>query len=597
MLDLRRSLTITTHPYTHATCHKHNAPLLVYCETCNEVICCQCTINKDEHKTHNFALISECYHKHRQQIDDSLQQVKLKIANINTAITHLGTTERDVMAIAEQIQQQISKHAQHVIIHVQKSHELLSQQLNNIVKQKTQLLTTQKQQAQILNTQLKTCQEMVEHSLKEWSRQQILTEKHTMISQMNTAIDHVDPTVFQPIENANIQFTPSNIFEEEIGLIRYTTYGRATLNVLPCLAMLSSTATLTLQSQDGLPFSVPPSLLSCTLSSPRRDVRVQSVKCDITQTEQTGDYTISFTPCTREDELTVQVGGVEIPNSPFAITTPKTRNKPVNIITGLNAPWGIVVCDDASKDIIVAESGSHCITRLIKKGGKMKSFGKIGTKKGQFTGPCGVAVTRDGHVLVTDDHRLQKLTADGVCVKSVGNKTSGHGRIQFKLPIGIAVDRTTGQIFVVDCDDNHIQVFNSDMSFSHTFTPSNNKQFIHPTDVALDNDGHLYVAEYWNHCITKLTTAGQYVTRFGSKGSAPSQLSCPSSLTINNGLIYISEYGNSRVSIFDTNGIFVHCFGKKGSGEGELYRPRGITIDVLGNLFISDTGNNRIVVC
>ncbi len=61
--------------------------------------------------------------------------------------------------------------------------------------------------------------------------------------------------------------------------------------------------------------------------------------------------------------------------------------------------------------------------------------------------------------------------------------------------------------------------------------------------------------------------------------------------------MYVTEDGNNRVSIFDTYGTFLHCFGKIGSGEGEFTRPYGITMDTLGNLYVSDYDNNRIVVC
>ena len=108
--------------------------------------------------------------------------------------------------------------------------------------------------------------------------------------------------------------------------------------------------------------------------------------------------------------------------------------------------------------------------------------------------------------------------------------------------------------------------------------------------------GLWYVAEWDNHCITKLTTTGEFITRFGSKGSAPGQLGRPSSLTISNNLVYVSEWNNSRVSVFDTKGTFLHCFGEYGSGEGDFYSPYGITADIFGNLYINDAWNNRVVV-
>ena len=575
------------------TCPKHNDPLKVYCETCTQIICRDCTIST-EHKTHDYHLIEECYPKHHQQIDDNLETVKHKIANINTAVTQLDATEKEVIEQGEQLQEQIDTHAQQIIDQVQRSRQHLSQQLHNIIQHKTQLLAAQRQQAQRLHTQLNTCQEMIEHSLQEWTRQQILTEKHTMINQMNTTTQHVDPTVFQPIENANMKFTKTKPNEKGIGLITSKTYGRSVLEVVPSLARQQSTATLTLHSQDGSPFSLPPSLISSTLSSPGN---TRSVKCNITETCQEGKYNITFTPSTRQDQLIVQVGGVDIPESPFTlpvIPAPEMRGKPVNTITGLNSSNSIAVRDNG--DIVVAERGAHCITTLNKKGELMKRFGSKESKEGDFTYPCGVAITNDGHILVADYHRLQKLTIDGVCVNLVGSNTSRSGRLQFNTPFGITVHPTTGQIFVADCYNNRIQVFNNDLTLSHSITRKYTKPLCGPFDVALDNEGYLYVAESGNHCITKLTTNGKFITSFGSEGSAPGQLSRPSSLTINDNLAYVSEAGNDRVSIFDVNGTFLHCFGKIGSGEGELHLPHGITIDTYGNLYVGDTYNNRIVV-
>ena len=60
--------------------------------------------------------------------------------------------------------------------------------------------------------------------------------------------------------------------------------------------------------------------------------------------------------------------------------------------------------------------------------------------------------------------------------------------------------------------------------------------------------------------------------------------------------MYVSEFGNDPVSVFDMKGAFFHCFGKRGSREGEFNSPYGITTDTFGNLYVSDTGNNRLVV-
>ena len=268
--------------------------------------------------------------------------------------------------------------------------------------------------------------------------------------------------------------------------------------------------------------------------------------------------------------------------------------KPVRTIYQQYGHSHLAVCDNG--DILATEQDTSSITILDKEGKKVRSLGTEGTKEGQLNYPYGLAISNDGHILVTDRHRLQKLTFDGVCVKSVGSSESGSGQLQFDGPRGITVHPTTGQIFVADKENERVQVFNADLTFSRTITlPDDDKQFALPYDVALDSEGYLYVAKFGSDCINKLTTTGQYITRFGSHGSAPGQLDVPSSLTIHNNLVYICEWGNDRVSIFDIQGKFLHCFGKRESGE-ELHRPWGVAVNKSGSLYVSDWGNKRIIV-
>ena len=189
------------------------------------------------------------------------------------------------------------------------------------------------------------------------------------------------------------------------------------------------------------------------------------------------------------------------------VPLPEMRGRPVKTITGLVEPYGIAVCDNG--DIVVAESGSDCVTIVNKEGKKVRSFGTRGTKEGHFTNLSGVAISTDGHILAVDYHQLQKLTFDGVCIKSVGSYQAGSGKLQFSYPMGIAVHPITGQIFVADSGNNRIQVFNNDLTFACTIT--HGKQFNLPYDVSLDSVGHLYVDVWENDCITKLTSTGQYV--------------------------------------------------------------------------------------
>ena len=300
-----------------------------------------------------------------------------------------------------------------------------------------------------------------------------------MLKEMKTTTQNVNATVFEATEKANIELAKAKQIQTEIGSISSSTYSKATLEVPPCFAKKLSTATLSLQSQDGSPFPLPPSLISSTLSSPS-DHEV-SVKCNVTQTNP-GEYNITFTPTVTRGEhmLTVQVRGVDIPNSPFTIPVIPIRERPVMTIKGLKNPFGIAVCDNG--DIVVAEWTGNCITIFNKKGEKIRSIKR--TTLGKFNDPHGVAISNDGHILVTDNHRLQKLTTDGVRVQSVGRSNHGNKSLEFYWPAGIAVHTITSEIFVADKTNNRIQVFNGvDLSFSHTIRHGN---VTSPCDIAVE---------------------------------------------------------------------------------------------------------------
>ena len=508
---------------------------------------------------------------------------------MNMAVMTLVARETEVVDQGEEIKKQISIHAQQLIEQVQESERDLLQQVDTVTQEKRELLTKQREQAERIHTQLKTCQEMIQKSLTAWSQTRVMMEKERMVEEMEKVSQNI-----QPIEEANTKFTQTSNIKTGIGKITSHRYGKATLKSIPYPPNTLSNAILTLNSFDGSPFSLSPSLILCKISTP---INIQPITSDIKQTKQ-GEYDINFTPSTiGAYKLIIQIGGVDIPSNPSTLPVlplSVMKSRPTKTIGGVNMPWGIAVCDN--ENIVVSEWNAHCITTINKKGKRVRSFGTEGMKEGQFTNPQGVAITNDGHVLVTDKHRLQKLPFDGENVQfNVSGKDKG-GQLQFYHPMGVVVHPTTGHIFVANCHNNRIQVFNSDLTSAYTIILPNDKTFKNPYDVALDEKGHLYVTELGNHCITKLTKTGQFITRFGSEGFAPGQLYNPTSLTINNNLVYVSECGNHRVSIFDTEGTYIHCFGSRGSGKAEFISPYGITSDANGILYISDTTNNRIVI-
>ena len=566
---------------SETTCPKHDEPLKVYCESCHEAICVCCTISK-EHNTHHFELISECYPKHYQQVMDELDLLEKRIAEVNTAVAVLANREMEVVMQGEEVKKQVRMHAQQLIDEIQRSEEELLQELDTVIKEKRHLLKKQREQAERVQYQLHSCEVLVTSSLQEWNEQQVLMNKERILVQLKIVSQHVQPSVFQPLEEADMKYTKSETIENGIGEITSNRYGKAILKSSPCLPNTASSATLKIMSHDSSQFPVSPSLIFCRLFSPGDN---QPTKCDVKQKSK-GKFNICFTPQMRgRHQLIVQVGGIEI-SSIFPVISPSMmKGKPVGTISGLSMPSDVAVYDHG--EIVVAEWSAHCLTILNKKGKKLQSFGSMGAREGWFTCPHGVAISDDGCILVTDDHRLQKITLDGVFVSTVGSNESGIGQLEFDNPTNIAVHPNTGQIFVTDRGNDRIQVFHSNLTFSHTIVLQSIPRFNGLYDVSLDSEGCLYVVTSGNHYITKFSATGQIIETIGFEGSAPGQLRDPNSICISNGLVYVSEEGNHRVSIFDTNGTFLHHF-------GNLFNPHDIIADKWGNVYV--TCANSIVL-
>ena len=90
------------------------------------------------------------------------------------------------------------------------------------------------------------------------------------------------------------------------------------------------------------------------------------------------------------------------------------------------------------------------------------------------------------------------------------------------------------------------------------------------------------------------TTAG-FNLSFSESGSGNGQFAQPFNLAIDSkGNIWVTDTENNRVEQFSEEGEYLAQFGKEGTGNGEFESPKGIAIDSEGNIWVVDSGNNRV---
>jgi sugar lactone lactonase YvrE len=302
------------------------------------------------------------------------------------------------------------------------------------------------------------------------------------------------------------------------------------------------------------------------------------------------------------------------------------------------APLGL--CLDSSGNLLIADSYNSCVRKVNSSGviSTVAGNGPRGDADGgpaasaQLDYPYGLAVDASGNLFISDsgNYRVRKVTIDGVISTVAGNGTQGFSgdggpatSAQLNYPSGLALD-SSGNLFISDLWNHSIRkvtpgglistvVGKGTQGFSGDGGPATSAQLNWPWGLTVDRSGNLFIADYWNNRVRKVTLGGVISTvagggtdfSSGDGGPATSALlNSPSDVAVDtDGNLFIAEYGSARIRKVTPGGVISTVAGKGSwgfSGDGgpatlaQIYSPTGLAFDPSGNLFIADCGNSAI---
>jgi uncharacterized protein (TIGR03437 family) len=291
----------------------------------------------------------------------------------------------------------------------------------------------------------------------------------------------------------------------------------------------------------------------------------------------------------------------------------------------LNLPYGLAT--DLLGNLYVADLGNNRVRRIAPDGTILTVAGG-GTQASAIDGgpatgvplltPRNLATDAAGDLYISEfsGHRVRKVTPDGNIWTAAGTGIAGYwgdgglaANAQLAFPAGLAVDRN-GNLYIADSQNDRIRKILPGNIISTALGGSPSTELYTPIAVAVDSASTIYAGDSTN-IVRAYTLTGVWssVAGTGSPGysgdgglAASAQLTLVRDLAVDPaGILYIADsvrvrsVNQSRVIHTVAGDGYLHAIGDGGPAtSAQLYQPSAVILDYAGNLFVADTGTERV---
>ena len=490
-----------------SVCSKHaTEPIKIYCETCDELICRDCTVKT--HRDHNYDLVPDAFPKHRDAILALLRPVKSELASVGGTIAQLKARSSRLDGQGIEAKAQVNAEVDKLQAILEAHRRELHSQIDGQVCQGKKELAARIDGHEMRQAQLSSCVEFVEGSLQSGTQEEVLSMKTQVEGRAREMADEFKPQ--------QLVLGP----EKEISVV--------------CADLSSACRNLgKVKLVERVQFK---GTHVKTIGGIERPRHIAFAK--------TGEMVV----CENGSNCMKVFDGNKRLLRSFGDTGPEESR--------LDGPLGVAI----SSDNTVFVAACHCVKKFTLEGRFIASVGShqwifLGlwaSGQLQFNTPWAIAYNHTNnrvYVCDTCNNRITILNHDLTFHGSFGSKGSEVG--QLNDPYGISVSRN-GNVLVADYINNRVQIFDANGHHLSSITHTGAGEGLRgPISVAVGQDDWVYVVEHSCARVSVFDENGKYIMSFGKEGDKDGEFKYPHAIAArDDGYIYVSDTGNSRVQIF-----------------------------------------------
>ena len=551
-------------------CQVHQESLKMFCFSCNQLICRDCTIT--DHRDCKFEFNHIAAISKKKELMDSLKPLIKMDARFSGAV-------EEIRRAAHELEAQGMSAANHINASFEQLHMILETRKKLLLEEtrrKVDLMTVsfkgQEENMSIASAEVHGIINYTGQCVRHCSDDEVMCMHAEIGSRIKQEIEgRGQPgSIITPVEQVELRVEVR--CAEALEQLCQTT-----ANIVALFIKIAGEAEISKLSEVCMSVSTTKhdAQIVCCLKSLHNG---SLIKCNAKEIGA-GEYHIHYTPTVRgRHELSVSVDGQQVTGSPFPVLVhipPTLLDKPVKVWDGFMCPGDITV--NSVGEIIVAECQGDVVV-LDKDGKRLRC---INSSAYEFKYLRGVAVDGEDDMYFTDENTNGIFKSNKNC-----SKVRMHKVKQVLGPGHRYIAVVGDEVMVTECGNKGVvMVYDRELKYMREIAGVNNNTLC---GLCPDSHQNLYVCDSENMRIQVFGNDGQLLRSFGCDENGVKRLKWPYGICVAGRYVYVTDISVDKIVVFTTEGDYVTSFGG--------FKSCGVCVDQDGFVYVTNYTHSKIHV-